>query len=245
MQNFAIFDLIILSITLILGLKGLFRGLIKEVFGIIGIIGAIFVASRISKEIGDLIAPILVLENEATIKLIGFVVALVAVWLVVYSAGVIVSKIFAASGLGIVDRIFGFVFGAAKIFLIFSVIAYALYQVQSFKKVIDEKFADSIVMPHLISVGSYIIKLDTATITNSIDKAVDSAKGSASAIEETTNNIKNGVESTVNGVKDAVEEEVVQKVEEQIQETTDVTTEQIDSVKEKFKSIANKPEENK
>ena len=245
MQSFAIFDLIILSITLILGLKGLFRGLIKEVFGIIGIIGAIFVASRISKEIGDLIAPILVLENEATIKLIGFVVALVAVWLVVYSAGVIVSKIFAASGLGIVDRIFGFVFGAAKIFLIFSVIAYALYQVQSFKKVIDEKFADSIVMPHLISVGSYIIKLDTATITNSIDKAVDSAKGSASVIEETTSSIKDGVESTVNGVKDAVEEEVVQKVEEQIQETTDATTEQIDSVKEKFKSIANKPEENK
>ena len=245
MQNFAIFDLIILSITLILGLKGLFRGLIKEVFGIIGIIGAIFVASRISKEIGDLIAPILVLENEATIKLIGFVVALVAVWLVVYSAGVIVSKIFAASGLGIVDRIFGFVFGAAKIFLIFSVIAYALYQVQSFKKVIDEKFADSIVMPHLISVGSYIIKLDAATITNSIDKAVDSAKGSASVIEETTSSIKDGVESTVNGVKDAVEEEVVQKVEEQIQETTDATTEQIDSVKEKFKSIANKPEENK
>ena len=245
MQSFAIFDLIILSITLILGLKGLFRGLIKEVFGIIGIIGAIFVASRISKEIGDLIAPILVLENEATIKLIGFVVALVAVWLVVYSAGVIVSKIFAASGLGIVDRIFGFVFGAAKIFLIFSVIAYALYQVQSFKKVIDEKFADSIVMPHLMSVGSYIIKLDTATITNSIDKVVDGAKDSASDIEETTNNIKDGVESTVNGVKDAVEEEVVQKVEEQIQETTDATEEQIDSVKEKFKSIANKPEENK
>jgi len=245
MQDFAIFDLIILSITLILGLKGLFRGLIKEVFGIIGIIGAIFVASRISKEIGDLIAPILVLENEATIKLIGFITALIAVWLVVYSAGIIVSKIFSASGLGIVDRIFGFVFGAAKIFLIFSVIAYALYQVQSFKKVIDEKFANSVVMPHLISVGSYIIKLDTTTITNSIDKAVDSAKGGASVVEETTTTIKDGVESTVSGVKDAVEEEIVQKVEEQIQETTDTTNEQIDSVKEKFKSIANKPEENK
>ena len=137
MQDFAIFDLIILTITLILGLKGLFRGLIKEVFGIIGIIGAIFVASRISKEIGDLIAPILVLENEATIKLIGFITAVLFVWIIVYSAGVIVSKIFSASGLGVVDRIFGFIFGAAKIFLIFSVIAYSLYQVQSFKKVID------------------------------------------------------------------------------------------------------------
>ena len=244
MQDFAIFDLIILTITLILGLKGLFRGLIKEVFGIIGIIGAIFVASRISKEIGDLIAPILVLENEATIKLIGFITALVAVWLVVYSAGVIVSKIFSASGLGVVDRIFGFVFGAAKIFLIFSVIAYALYQVQSFKKVIDEKFANSIVMPHLISVGSYIIKLDTATITNTIDKAVDSAKDS-SIVKDTTESVKNGVQETVNDVKEAVEEEVVQTVEDKIQETTDSTQEQVNTVKEKFKSIANKPEENK
>jgi membrane protein required for colicin V production len=244
MQDFAIFDLIILAVTLILGLKGLFRGLIKEVFGIIGIIGAIFVASRISKEIGDLIAPILVLENEATIKLIGFITALVAVWLVVYSAGVIVSKIFSASGLGVVDRIFGFVFGAAKIFLIFSVIAYALYQVQSFKKVIDEKFANSIVMPHLISVGSYIIKLDTATITNTIDKAVDSAKDS-SIVKDTTESVKNGVQETVNDVKEAVEEEVVQTVEDKIQETTNATQGQIDTVKEKFKSIANKPEENK
>ena len=244
MQDFAIFDLIILAVTLILGLKGLFRGLIKEVFGIIGIIGAIFVASRISKEIGDLIAPILVLENEATIKLIGFITALVAVWLVVYSAGVIVSKIFSASGLGVVDRIFGFVFGAAKIFLIFSDIAYALYQVQSFKKVIDEKFANSIVMPHLISVGSYIIKLDTATITNTIDKAVDSAKDS-SIVKDTTESVKNGVQETVNDVKEAVEEEVVQTVEDKIQETTDSTQEQVNTVKEKFKSIANKPEENK
>ena len=243
MQDFAIFDLIILAVTLILGLKGLFRGLIKEVFGIIGIIGAIFVASRISKEIGDLIAPVLVLENEATIKLIGFITAVLFVWIIVYSAGVVVSKIFSASGLGVVDRIFGFIFGAAKIFLIFSVIAYSLYQVQSFKKVIDEKFSNSSVMPHLISVGSYIIKLDTTTISNSIDKVVVTAKNST-IIKETTNSVKDGVESTVSDVKQAVENEVVQKVDEKIQETTQQTEEQIDAVKEKFKSIANKPEEN-
>ncbi len=243
MQDFAVFDLIIIAITLILGLKGLFRGLIKEVFGIIGIIGAIFVASRISKEVGDLLAPVLVLENEATIKLIGFVVSLVGVWLVVYSAGVVVSKIFSASGLGVIDRIFGFVFGAAKIFLIFSVISYALYQVQSFKKVIDEKFATSIVMPHLISVGSYIIKLDTNTITNGFDKAVNSVKESP-VLKETTSTIKEEVNSTVNGVQEAVEKEVVQKVEDKIQDSTNATQEQMDSVKEKLKNIANKPAEN-
>ena len=243
MQDFAIFDLIILTITLILGLKGLFRGLIKEVFGIIGIIGAIFVASRISKEIGDLIAPILVLENEATIKLIGFITAVLFVWIIVYSAGVIVSKIFSASGLGVVDRIFGFIFGAAKIFLIFSVIAYSLYQVQSFKKVIDERFATSAVMPHLISVGSYIIKLDTNSISNSFDNAVKTVKD-APIIKDSTSNIKNEVEATVNSAQEAVKEEVIQAVEEKIEEATQKTEEQTDAIKEKYKSIANKPNEN-
>lgn len=243
MQDFSIFDLIIISITLILGLKGLFRGLIKEIFGIIGIIGAIFVASRISKDVGDAIAPILAIESEATIKLIGFIIAVIGFWLIVYVLGVIVSKIFSASGLGIVDRIFGFIFGASKVFLIFSVIAYSLSQVQSFKKLIDEKFATSYVMPHLISVGSYIIKLDTSTITNAVDKVIDTTKTSE-IIEDTTNSVKENIESTTNGVKEAVQEEIINQVEEKIEETKTVTQEQIDSTKEKLKSIANKPEEN-
>lgn len=243
MQDFSVFDLIIITITLILGLKGLFRGLIKEVFGIIGIIGAIFVASRISKETGDLLAPVLVLQNEATIKLIGFITALIAVWLVVYTAGVIVSKIFSASGLGVVDRIFGFIFGASKVFLIFSVIAYALYQVQSFRKVMDEKFNNSFVMPHLISVGSVIIKLDTSAITTNVNKVIDTTKTSQ-VIEDTKNSMKENIQTTTNSVKEAVEEEIVNNVKEKIEDTKNATKEEIDSTKEKLRSIANKPQEN-
>ena len=243
MQDFSVFDLIIITITLILGLKGLFRGLIKEVFGIIGIIGAIFVASRISKETGDLLAPVLVLQNEATIKLIGFITALIAVWLVVYTAGVIVSKIFSASGLGVVDRIFGFIFGASKVFLIFSVIAYALYQVQSFRKVMDEKFNNSFVMPHLISVGSVIIKLDTSAITTNVNKVIDTTKTSQ-VIADTKNSMKENIQTTTNSVKEAVEEEIVNNVKEKIEDTKNATKEEIDSTKEKLRSIANKPQEN-
>ena len=241
MQSISIFDLVVITITLILGLKGLFRGFIKEIFGIIGIVGAIFVASRISIDVGNTLAPILAIKRDATIKLIGFVVALIGFWLIVYTIGAIISKIFAASGLGIVDRIFGFIFGMSKIFLIFAVIAYSISQVQSFKKLIDEKFADSYIMPHLISVGSYIIKIDTSAITNGVDKVVDSAK-SSEIIEETKNSIKQSVESTTNSVKEAVQEEVINKVEEKIEETKNQTDEQIDNTKEKLKSIANKPQ---
>ncbi|MFY4749202.1 CvpA family protein [Aliarcobacter butzleri] len=233
MQNIAIFDLVIITITLLLGLKGLFRGIIKEIFGIIGIIGAIFVASRISTQTGELIAPILVLENQATIKLIGFVIALVIVWLIAYSAGVVVSKIFSASGLGIIDRFFGFLFGMAKIFLIFSVIAYALYQVNSFKKVIDEQFKTSILMPYLLDVGSVIIKLDTTALTNNIDKAIETVTNTPSTIQNTTQEIKQEVDSTLNNVQEVVEDDVKDAVEEEVKTT-----------KDKLKDIANKNENN-
>ncbi|MCT7552734.1 CvpA family protein [Aliarcobacter butzleri] len=233
MQNIAIFDLVIITITLLLGLKGLFRGIIKEIFGIIGIIGAIFVASRISTQTGELIAPVLVLENQATIKLIGFVIALVIVWLIAYSAGVVVSKIFSASGLGIIDRFFGFLFGMAKIFLIFSVIAYALYQVNSFRKVIDEQFKTSILMPYLLDVGSYIIKLDTTALTNNIDKAIETVTDTPSTIQNTTQEIKEEVDSTLNNVQEVVEDGVKDAVEEEVKTT-----------KEKLKDIANKTEDN-
>ena len=129
----------------------------------------------------------------------------------------------------------------SKIFLIFSVIAYSLSQVQSFNKLMNEKFADSFIMPHLVSVGSYIIKLDTTAIVNSVDKVVDTAKNSE-IIEDTKNNIKQGVESTTNSVKEAVQQEIVNKVEEKIEETKTETNEQINDTKEKLKSIANKPQ---
>ena len=257
MQEFSVFDMVILGITLVLGLKGLFRGLIKEVFGIVGIIGAIFVASRISGDVGNFIAPFLALENKTTIELIGFIASLIGFWILVYILGVILSKIFSASGLGLFDRIFGFIFGAAKVFLIFSVIAYALYQVESFKKAIDNKTAGSVVMPHLFSVGSYIIKIDTSKLSQNVGKAVDNvvektkdatanesqeqnstekveptSKKIEDSIDSTTNKIKEGVQSTVDDVKKSVEENVIKKVEESLNSAKETTNNQINEAKE-------------
>jgi len=172
MQNFTVFDIVIVSITVLLGLKGLMRGFIKEVFGLVGIIGGIFVASRMAAEIGKVIAPILALDNQATIKLIGFILGLIGFWLVVYVLGVILSKIFAASGLGLFDRILGFIFGSAKIFLIFSVIAYALYQVNSFKDLMNNKVASSITFPFLIKTGGFIVQLDASDFVKKVEEKI-------------------------------------------------------------------------
>lgn len=209
MQDIAIFDLVIVLITLLLGLKGLFKGFIREVFGIIGIIGGIFIASRISSETGNLINNVLAISNQSTIKLIGFITALVGIWLIVYSAGLVVSKIFNLSGLGIIDRFFGFLFGMGKIFLIFSVIAYALSQVHSFKKVIDEKFNDSIIMPYLLEAGSFIIKIDSSSIIEKIDNATSVITNEPSSVSDAVKEL--------NDKSQNIKEDIEQNIQEELQ----------------------------
>jgi len=141
MQDISIFDIVIVSITVLLGLKGLFRGFIKEVFGLIGIVGGIFVASRAATDIGEYISPLLALENESSIKLVGFIAGLIGFWVVMYIVGLILSKMSSMSGLGIIDRTFGFIFGAGKVFLIVSRIIYALSKVKVFKDKLKTNFS--------------------------------------------------------------------------------------------------------
>ncbi|MFA6788390.1 MAG: CvpA family protein [Arcobacteraceae bacterium] len=175
MQDISIFDIVVIALTLLLGLKGLFRGFIKEVFGLIGIIGGIFVASRLAMTVGEMVAPVLALKNESSIQLMGFIVGLIAFWLLAYITGLLLSKVFSLSGLGFIDKLFGFIFGAFKVFLIFSIIIYAISQIETIKQKLDETIGNTITYPILVAGGSYIIKLDKQVASNTIQKSVNEA----------------------------------------------------------------------
>ncbi len=240
MQDIAMFDIVIILITLFLGLKGLFKGFIKEVFGLLGIVGAIFIASRISLEVGNVVASVLNIENESTIKLLGFIISVIAIWFVIYSLGIIVSKIFSASGLGIFDRVLGFVFGAAKVFLIFSIIAYAINSIDSFKKSIDENFSNSIVMPHLISVGSYIMKLDTNSIKEQLNEGTKKIQEDVSAVIE---GAKDEAVQMEQQASDFIKEKAAQEFEKELNRQKQQFEDELKSQKDRFDSVNNQNKE--
>ncbi|AXX85289.1 CvpA family protein [Aliarcobacter skirrowii] len=240
MQDIAMFDIVIILITLFLGLKGLFKGFIKEVFGLLGIVGAIFIASRISLEVGNVVASVLNIENESTIKLLGFIISVIAIWFVIYSLGIIVSKIFSASGLGIFDRVLGFIFGAAKVFLIFSIIAYAINSIDSFKKSIDENFSNSIVMPHLISVGSYIMKLDTNSIKEQLNEGTKEIQEDVSAVIE---GAKDEAVQMEQQASDFVKEKAAQEFEKELNRQKQQFEDELKSQKDRFDSVNNQNKE--
>jgi len=180
MENINYFDIIILGLVTLLGLKGLFRGFIKEFFALVGLVGGVFVASRFASVTGELIATLIPIENNNTMLLLGFVASLILFWIVAFIIGNIISKVFSLSGLGIFDRFLGFVFGAGKIFLLLSIIIYALSQVELINNKLEKMTKESIAYPLLKQSGAFIIKLDTtklqSTVSNGIDTAIQTSK---------------------------------------------------------------------
>lgn len=238
MQEFTTFDMIIVGISLVLGLKGLFRGFIKEVFGLVGIIGAIFVASRMSDSVGEVIKPILGIQSEATISLIGFVVTLIGFWLIIYIIGSILSKVTEMSGLGAVNRFLGFVFGTGKIFLIISVIVYALYQIESFKSTLDKKFEKSMMFPYLIETGGYIVKLDTSKFTSTKkDEAKEeiktNAKETTGAISEKAKPVVEKTQEKIKTLGDTIKEATATTVEKVKDTTKEIINDNLTNTTEK------------
>ncbi|WP_345986888.1 CvpA family protein [Sulfurimonas sp. HSL1-2] len=164
-MDFNYFDLVISVIILLLGLKGILNGFFKELFGLIGIIGGIFVASRVSGEVGAFLNDnIFHFESPSLISFSGFLLTLALFWLAMVGIGHLFKRLGAASGLGALDRIAGFVFGSGKFFFIAAVIAYALNNVVTIRENIREPLEGSILFPILVETGSYIMHLDTESL---------------------------------------------------------------------------------
>ena len=161
------FDAIIIGVTLILAIKGYFNGIVKEIGGLVGIIGGLFLASKFYHQAGVYINEnLLEIPNKSAVDLIGFISVFVGFWVVVVFVGFLISKILKASALGGLDRLLGFLFGGAKFFLLISIIISLLWQVAFIRNKLEELSKESIVMPILIETGKKIINLTPDEIKN-------------------------------------------------------------------------------
>jgi len=189
-MEFNYFDLVASIIILFLGLKGIINGFFKEVFGLIGIVGGIFVASRAGDKVGQLISDLIFkFESDAAISFAGFLTTLAFFWLVMILVGSIFKKLTMLSGLGPIDKILGFIFGASKFFLIAAVIAHATYNINAVKNSIDEYMSNSVLFPILVETGSFIMKLDPVEMSDDIDGTLGiDTEGMQNKIEDALNN---------------------------------------------------------
>lgn len=210
-MEFNYFDIIVLIIVLFLGLKGIINGFFKELFGLLGIIGGIFIASRVGKDVGELISDaVFKFENSAAIDFTGFLVTLILFWLLMVVVGLIFKKLSSLSGLGIFVKLLGFVFSASKFFLIAAVIAYAAYNIKAMRASIDSIMQNSFVFPVLVETGSVIMKLDPIEISNDINETIQK---STEALQESVSS--NLIDSSIKIVDDATKK-ISQNIEQNL-----------------------------
>lgn len=176
LNNIAIFDIISLSLILILGIKGVINGFIKEVSGLVGIVGGVFIASRYAQEAGSFIdKSIYQIQNSASLYLIGFIVVLLSFWLISIFIGYLLESLLKMNGLGTIDKLAGFVVGSAKIFLIFSILAITLSNIEFIKSKTDSLLTKSIMYPLFLEVGNYIIKQKPEEIMQTVKEQTQSS----------------------------------------------------------------------
>ncbi|EAI9112178.1 CvpA family protein [Campylobacter jejuni] len=183
-MNFYWFDAFILGFTLLLGLKGIINGLIKEIFGLLGIIGGVFIASKYATQAAEFIqSAFYKIENQSLAGFAGFLAILIIFWIVCLLVGNFLSKLIKLSGLGFLDRIGGFIFGGAKIFLIFAILVFCVARIDFLNDKLDNFAKNSYTLNLLKEMGSFI--MNQPLTENSLDHANEKLQDIVSDLNNT------------------------------------------------------------
>ena len=163
------FDAVIIAITLILAIKGFFNGFLKEIAGLVGIVGGLYLASVYYHQAGEFInSHLFEIKNASAIDLVGFIGVFVGFWIIAVFIGFLLGKILKMSALGALDRILGFIFAGAKFFILVSVILALLVKIAFLKEKIDSYTKKSLISPVMVKLGDEIININPDKIKNSV-----------------------------------------------------------------------------
>ena len=154
------FDIVVCFIILILALKGIFSGFIREIFSAIGIVGGIWVASRYGQGIARWLGEIFNINSETLLNLFGFMIILASIWILALVIAEIVLKFVKFAKLGIADRILGVFISGIKAFLILSVIIFTFSKINFISTFTMKLEKSSFIYNFALKIGDSIIETE-------------------------------------------------------------------------------------
>ena len=120
-----LFDYVLIAIVGLSMVLSLWRGFVREIISLTGLVAAFLIASRTSSIAGDFLSDWV--ANETLADIIGFIAIFVGIMLIVGLIGALIRKLVDKADLTATDRTLGIFFGLARgmlliglFFLIFS-----------------------------------------------------------------------------------------------------------------------------
>jgi membrane protein required for colicin V production len=167
------FDYFILTVLIVSSIYGVYRGLIKEILSLTGLVLSFYLASNFDNSLANLVP----IENKSDFLIISAFILIFVSTLILTSLLIkIVSKVLKFAGLSILNRFFGFIFGMARGLVVVLVILY-LNQLIPFINLIDPTESTliplldpifSIVLEYLPNYQSTHVEYDYAIITEEL-----------------------------------------------------------------------------
>ncbi|TQR33094.1 colicin V synthesis protein [Campylobacter sp. MIT 99-7217] len=173
-MNLYWFDIFVFGFTFLLGLKGIVNGLLKEFFGLLGVLGGFILASKYSKQAADFIENTFHrIDNQDLALFLGFLLVLILVWVFCLILGVLLTKLVKLSGLGFLNRLGGFIFGSAKVFLILAILIYYISTVEFLNQNLHKYTQGGYSLPILTQVGAFIV--NDPTVKSSVNSVIQNS----------------------------------------------------------------------
>jgi membrane protein required for colicin V production len=151
MNPFDIFIIIVVGYSLI---RGLFRGLVKEVSSIIGVLGGFYAAYSYYPIMAKLLSGLI--TNPSYLNILSFLIIFCTVLIVISILGVVIKYLMNVAFLGWVDRACGFGFGLVKGLLIVAVLFIIL---TTFLPKGAPLIKKSVLAPHVIWISEKMVNL--------------------------------------------------------------------------------------
>ncbi len=168
MNSFDILVSIIFGFCLI---RGIFRGLVKELSSIIGVMAGYYAAYSYYPPVAKFLSQWV--SVVAYSRLIGFLVVFIAVFLIISILGVIIKYLMSIAFLGWADRISGGIFGLIKGLLIASVLFIVF---TTFLPKNASIVKDSAVAPYLSHISTQMAKIANKEMKQEFAKKIEGLK---------------------------------------------------------------------
>ncbi len=165
------FDMLIIVILCFCIIRGFFRGFIKELSSIVGVIGGAYAAYAYYPQVAKLLSKLI--SNQAILNMISFLVIFSVVLLIINYIGYFITILLKIVFLGWFNRTCGIGFGAIKGFLIvltlFVTLTAFLPRNTSFLK-------QSVLSPYILTVTEELSRLASKDIQKKFIKNVKGLK---------------------------------------------------------------------
>ncbi|WP_457596193.1 CvpA family protein [Hydrogenimonas sp.] len=179
------FDVVSLLLILFIGLKGIFNKTVRELSGFLGIVAGVWIGSLYAQPLGRWLGGHLVhLDSPSAMTMLAFLLLVSLLWVLFILLGVVLTHTLKIPDFGLGDRIGGFLFASAKVFVILAVIVYFLSQIEFVRRNAEDYVHDSRLYPLFIATGKTLTRIPahpakpaTAGAAKSESNATASAKG--------------------------------------------------------------------